>query len=97
MILHYSPVERPWRGAKRTNAGIGIARDLFKVCRRFSFHEWRVDLGLDVGYEVDLFGRVSRSVEAARSEADASDADVDAVRASTSWRGQIRGAVPSQL
>ncbi|KAF1005995.1 MAG: Multidrug/solvent efflux pump outer membrane protein MepC [Luteibacter sp.] len=40
----------------------------------------RIDLGLDVAYEVDMFGRVSRRVEAARDEAAASAADVDATR-----------------
>ena len=36
--------------------------------------------GLDVAYEVDLFGRIGRRVEAARGEVAASAADVDAVR-----------------
>lgn len=36
--------------------------------------------GLDAAYEVDLFGRVSRGVEAARGDADAAAADADAVR-----------------
>ncbi|MBN3723687.1 efflux transporter outer membrane subunit [Burkholderia sp. Ac-20379] len=40
----------------------------------------RIDLGLDVGYELDLFGRVSRSVEAGRDDTAASAADLDAVR-----------------
>jgi NodT family efflux transporter outer membrane factor (OMF) lipoprotein len=38
------------------------------------------DTGLTVGYELDLFGRVSRSVEAARADLAASQADADAVR-----------------
>ncbi|MBB5987504.1 efflux transporter outer membrane subunit [Sphingobium lignivorans] len=41
---------------------------------------WSVDGGLSVSYEVDLFGRVSRGVEAARGDADAAAADADAVR-----------------
>ncbi|TRW14943.1 efflux transporter outer membrane subunit [Glacieibacterium frigidum] len=41
---------------------------------------WTIDAGLDVAYEVDLFGRVSRGVEAARGEAGAAEADADAVR-----------------
>jgi NodT family efflux transporter outer membrane factor (OMF) lipoprotein len=41
---------------------------------------WTVDAGLDVAYEVDLFGRVSRGVEAARADALAAQADADAVR-----------------
>jgi NodT family efflux transporter outer membrane factor (OMF) lipoprotein len=42
--------------------------------------QWSVDAGLDVAYEVDLFGRVSRGVEAARADLAAADADADAVR-----------------
>jgi NodT family efflux transporter outer membrane factor (OMF) lipoprotein len=38
------------------------------------------DVGLDVAYEVDLFGRVSRNVEAARGDVAAADADAEAVR-----------------
>jgi NodT family efflux transporter outer membrane factor (OMF) lipoprotein len=38
------------------------------------------DVGLDVAYEVDLFGRVSRNVEAARGDASAAEADAEAVR-----------------
>jgi len=36
--------------------------------------------GLDVAYEVDLFGRVSRGLEAARGDVAAAAADADAVR-----------------
>ena len=38
------------------------------------------DAGLDVAYEVDLFGRVSRGVEAARGDVGAAEADAEAVR-----------------
>ena len=41
---------------------------------------WRVDGGLDVAYEVDLFGRIGRNVEAARGDVAAADADMAAVR-----------------
>jgi NodT family efflux transporter outer membrane factor (OMF) lipoprotein len=41
---------------------------------------WQVDAGLTVGYEVDLFGRVSRGTEAARGDVAAAEADADAVR-----------------
>ncbi|WP_375427398.1 efflux transporter outer membrane subunit [uncultured Sphingomonas sp.] len=41
---------------------------------------WRVDAGLDVAYEVDLFGRVGRNVEAARGDLGAVAADLDAAR-----------------
>jgi NodT family efflux transporter outer membrane factor (OMF) lipoprotein len=38
------------------------------------------DAGLEVAYEVDLFGRVGRSVEAGRGDVGAAEADADAVR-----------------
>jgi NodT family efflux transporter outer membrane factor (OMF) lipoprotein len=39
-------------------------------------------VGFDASYEIDLFGRVSRSIEAARGDAQASQAALDAVRIS---------------
>jgi NodT family efflux transporter outer membrane factor (OMF) lipoprotein len=42
--------------------------------------DWTIDGGLNVSYEVDLFGRVSRGVQAARGDAAAAAADADAVR-----------------
>jgi NodT family efflux transporter outer membrane factor (OMF) lipoprotein len=42
--------------------------------------DWSYDAGIDVSYELDLFGRVSRGVEAARADLAASEADADAVR-----------------
>ena len=39
-----------------------------------------VDGGFSVAYEVDLFGRISRGIEAARGDVAAADADRDAVR-----------------
>jgi outer membrane protein TolC len=41
---------------------------------------WAYDAGIEVGYELDLFGRVGRTVEAARADLAASQADADAVR-----------------
>ncbi|WP_137753345.1 TolC family protein [Sphingopyxis sp. L1A2A] len=41
---------------------------------------WVVDVGVNISYEVDLFGRVSRSVEAARGDTAAAEANADAVR-----------------
>lgn len=38
------------------------------------------NIGLNVAYEVDLFGRVSRSIEAARGDVAAADWDANAVR-----------------
>jgi NodT family efflux transporter outer membrane factor (OMF) lipoprotein len=40
----------------------------------------QVDVGLDVAYEVDLFGRISRRIEAAKGDIGAASADADAVR-----------------
>jgi len=37
-------------------------------------------VGLDVAYEVDLFGRVSHNIEAARDDVSAAEADAEAVR-----------------
>lgn len=42
--------------------------------------DFQVDVGLDVAYEVDLFGRISRRIEAARGDVGAAAADADAVR-----------------
>jgi NodT family efflux transporter outer membrane factor (OMF) lipoprotein len=41
---------------------------------------WVVDTGLDVAYEVDLFGRIGRNIAAARGDVGAAEADADAVR-----------------
>ncbi|WP_408588932.1 efflux transporter outer membrane subunit [Novosphingobium sp.] len=41
---------------------------------------WSYDGGLTLSYEVDLFGRVSRGIEAAHGDAAATQADADAVR-----------------
>lgn len=42
--------------------------------------DWSIDAGLGVAYEVDLAGRVRRSIEASRADADAAEAASDAVR-----------------
>ncbi len=42
--------------------------------------DWQVDAGLNISYEVDLFGRISRGVEAARGDVAAAEADGEAVR-----------------
>lgn len=42
--------------------------------------DWSVDAGISISYEVDLFGRVKRGVEAARGDWQAAQADADAVR-----------------
>ena len=40
----------------------------------------QVDVSLNVAYEVDLFGRISRRIEAARGDVGAAEAEADAVR-----------------
>jgi outer membrane protein, multidrug efflux system len=40
------------------------------------------DVGLDVGYEIDLFGRVSSLIRAARADADAAEAALEVLRVS---------------
>jgi NodT family efflux transporter outer membrane factor (OMF) lipoprotein len=40
----------------------------------------QIEVGLTVAYEVDLFGRVSRSIEAAKGDVEAASADADTVR-----------------
>jgi NodT family efflux transporter outer membrane factor (OMF) lipoprotein len=57
------------------NGGVTRGRDPGEKDATTSF-----DAGLDISYEVDLFGRVSRGVEAARGDVAAADADADAVR-----------------
>ena len=42
--------------------------------------DWTVDTGLEVSYELDLFGRVRRDVEASKGDVEAAQADADAVR-----------------
>ena len=57
------------------SAGVTRGRDPGQSETATSF-----DAGLQVAYEVDLFGRVSRSVEAGRGDVAAAEADADAVR-----------------
>jgi NodT family efflux transporter outer membrane factor (OMF) lipoprotein len=42
--------------------------------------DWALSTGFDVAYEVDLFGRVRRGVEAARADVGAAEAERDSVR-----------------
>ena len=42
--------------------------------------DWALSTGLNVSYEVDLFGRVRRGVEAARADVAAAEAERDSVR-----------------
>ncbi|MFC4257108.1 efflux transporter outer membrane subunit [Altererythrobacter xixiisoli] len=52
----------------------------FQAFPGMSRETWMHDAGIDISYEVDLFGRVGRNVEAARADLAASQADADAVR-----------------
>ncbi|WP_417321164.1 efflux transporter outer membrane subunit [Emcibacter sp.] len=58
-----------YRRTSTADAGAGAERE-----------DWRFDAGLNVAYEVDLFGRINRSIEAARGDLAATQADADAVR-----------------
>jgi NodT family efflux transporter outer membrane factor (OMF) lipoprotein len=42
--------------------------------------DWAIDAGLSVSYEIDLAGRVKRSIEASRADTAAAEAAADAVR-----------------
>ncbi|HEX8840385.1 MAG TPA: TolC family protein [Sphingomicrobium sp.] len=42
--------------------------------------DWALSGGLNLAYEVDLFGRVRKSIQAARADVNAAEADRDAVR-----------------
>lgn len=42
--------------------------------------DWALSSGLDISYEIDLFGRVRHDIEAARADVSAAEADRDAVR-----------------
>jgi NodT family efflux transporter outer membrane factor (OMF) lipoprotein len=75
---------REERGAREPQVGVGGSAQYGRGPGpqlpgqdRTSFN---TSAGLDVAYEVDLFGRIGRRIEAARGEVAASSADVDAVR-----------------
>ena len=63
---------REARGAREPQVGVGGERPIRPPARSGLPGDKRtdvqVDVGLDVAYEVDLFGRVSRSIEAARGD-----------------------------
>ena len=77
-----------WRGARgdrlpQTAIGAGATYGRLPEDQTFAGadrEEWSYDTGLDVAYEVDLFGRVSRGIEAARADLTALEDDADAVR-----------------
>jgi NodT family efflux transporter outer membrane factor (OMF) lipoprotein len=73
---------REVRGAREPQVGVGGSSQYGRPSSRGAVGERDLQLGagLEVAYEVDLFGRVSRNVEAARGDVAASAADADAVR-----------------
>ena len=57
----------------------------------------RYDLGLDMAWELDLFGRIQRQIEASRAQEDAAQADLQQLQVSliaelVDAYGQLRGA-----
>ena len=75
---------REERGAREPQVSVGASTQFGRLSGPAIPGEKRndlqVDVGLDVAYEVDLFGRVRRSIEAARGDVGAASADADAVR-----------------
>lgn len=76
---------REVRGDRLPQANVGASADYGRLpasqrAPGAPREDWQVDLGLNVSYEVDLFGRVSRGVEAARGDVGAAEADAEAVR-----------------
>jgi len=67
----------------QTNVGAGATYGRLPETQRAAGvqrDDWSFDTGLSVSYEVDLFGRVGRSIEAARGDAQAAEAARDAVK-----------------
>jgi NodT family efflux transporter outer membrane factor (OMF) lipoprotein len=75
---------RETRGAREPQVSVGGSTQYGRLSGPAFPGEKRtdvqVDVGFDVAYEVDLFGRVSRSIEASRGDVGAASADADAVR-----------------
>ncbi|HVF83273.1 MAG TPA: efflux transporter outer membrane subunit [Sphingomicrobium sp.] len=75
---------RESRGAREPQVGLGGSGQYGSLPGPAIPGEGRtdlqVDVGLDVAYEADLFGRISRDVEAARGDVGAAAADSDAAR-----------------
>ena len=67
----------------QTNIGAGATYGRLPESQRApgaKREDWSFDAGLSIGYEVDLFGRISRSIEAKRGDAQAAEAARDAVK-----------------
>lgn len=75
---------REERGAREPQVGVGVSAQYGRLpgpdLPGTDRTDLQVDAGLDVAYEVDLFGRISRRLEAARGDVLASAADADSVR-----------------
>ena len=75
---------RETRAAREPQVGLGASAQYGRSAAAGAPGQGGTDLqvgvGLDVAYEADLFGRLSRSAEAARGEVGAAAADADAVR-----------------
>ncbi len=75
---------REERGAREPQVGVSGSAQYGRLAGPPIAGEKRTDIhvtaGLDVAYEVDLFGRIGRRIEAARGDVGAADADADAVR-----------------
>ena len=75
---------REERGAREPQVGVGGSAQYGRLpgpsIRGQSRTDIQTDLGLDVAYEVDVFGRLNRREEAARGDVAASAADADGVR-----------------
>ncbi|MEC3908993.1 TolC family protein [Sphingobium sp. CR2-8] len=76
------------RGAKSDRlpqTGLGVSGTYNRTSQAQSLpnidrENWIFDGGLDISYELDLFGRVKRGVEASRGDLAAAQADADGVR-----------------
>jgi NodT family efflux transporter outer membrane factor (OMF) lipoprotein len=75
---------RESRGAREPQVGIGGSSQYGRLpgpaIPGVGGTDLQVDVGLDVAYEADLFGRISRDIEAARGDVGAAAADSDAAR-----------------
>ena len=74
---------REARGQREPQVGAGVSAQYGRpgaTAQPGAREDLQLGAGLDVAYEVDLFGRVSRTIEAARGDVAAAAADADAVR-----------------
>ncbi len=75
---------REERGAREPQVGVGGGAQYGRLPGPATPGQSRTDVqldaGLDLSYEVDLFGRLDRRVEAARGDVAAAQADTEAVR-----------------